>query len=50
MNRGIISKMFDWIWHPTYSEDQSPTDWFMGLVVILCFSFAWTRVLKKIVE
>jgi hypothetical protein len=49
MNRGIISKMFDWLTHPTFA-DSNPTDWLYGIALILILSFLWTRVVKLSIE
>ena len=50
MNRGIISKIFDWMVHPTFDTDQSPSMWIGGLVIVLVLAFLWTRVVKQVVD
>ena len=43
-------KIFGWIQHPSIDTDTDPSDWLLGLVLILLLSFLWSRVVRQIVE
>lgn len=47
--RGIVSKLFDWMLHPTFSEG-TPAEWIAGLVLIIILSFLWSTVVRQTVE
>jgi hypothetical protein len=44
--RGVISKCFDWLWHPQ-NDDSTVTQWVAGLVLILIAAFLWSTVVAK---
>lgn len=44
---GLITKIFNWIWHPSNSS-ETLTDWGAGLVVVLIASFLWATVVHQI--
>jgi len=45
--RGGISKMFDWLWHPS-QDSGTVAQWMGGLMLILIASFLWATVINKI--
>jgi hypothetical protein len=47
---GLISQTLNWITHPQYSEEGSPSTWAAGLVLVLILSFLWTMVIRQIRE
>lgn len=49
MNSGLLSKILNWVEHPTFSEG-TPTEWVAGLVLILMVSFLWSTVVRATVE
>lgn len=49
MNRGIISKIFDWGTHPNY-DNTTAFQWFAGLVFILILAFLWSTVINGMRE
>lgn len=50
MQKGYITKIFDWIKHPTFDTAATPKDWIYGLIVVLILAFLWSRVVKQVVE
>ena len=46
---GMISRIYGWVWHPSNS-DETLTEWFAGLVLILIISFLWSTVVKMTVD
>lgn len=49
MKSGLISKMFDWLAHPQFT-DSEPIDWFAFLVLILLAGLLWSKVVKQVLE
>lgn len=49
MNSGILSKILNWVEHPTFSEG-TPVEWMAGLVFVLLASFLWATVVRATVE
>lgn len=47
--RGVLSRLIDWIEHPTFSEG-TPTEWVAGLVLVIIASFLWSTVVKQTVD
>jgi len=47
---GIITKINNWIQHPTYDTKTDPKDWLAGLALIVIVAFLWSRVIKQLVE
>jgi hypothetical protein len=47
MQQGLLTKIFSWGTHPSFSEGDT-LDWFAGLVVILMISFLWVQVVQQI--
>lgn len=47
--KGIISKIFDWIEHPSKSGGDL-TDWGAGLLLILIVSFLWSTVVRQTID
>jgi len=50
VGNGLISKLQEWIQHPTYDTDTTPKDWLAGLALVLIVAFLWSRVVKQLVE
>ena len=48
--KGVITKTFDWIMHPTFDTQTSPKEWIAGLALILIVAFLWSRVVKQVIE
>lgn len=44
---GIVSKLIQWITHPSY-HDSDPVDWFAGFIVVLLLGMLWSQVLDKL--
>jgi len=49
MQRGIISKIFDWLQSPVQG-DSTPQDWMAGLVLVLIVSFLWSTVVRQTLD
>jgi hypothetical protein len=49
MNNGLISKIFSWGTHPTYSGGTS-IQWAAGLVLVLMLAVLWTQVINQVVD
>lgn len=47
MQKGLISQIFEWGLHPSYSEGTTMT-WLAFLVLVLIASFLWSTVVKAI--
>lgn len=47
MENGLITEIFNWGAHPSYSEGTTAT-WLAFLVLILIASFLWSTVIKAI--
>lgn len=47
---GILTKIQNWIAHPTFHTESDPKDWIAGLVLIMIVAFLWSRVVKQLVE
>lgn len=50
MNRGIISKIFDWTKHPTFDTESDPKAYLAFVAVALIVAFLWSRVIKQLVD
>jgi hypothetical protein len=47
MQQGLLTKIFTWGVHPSFSEGDT-LDWLAGLVVILLISLLWSQVVMQI--
>ncbi len=46
MQRGLISKIYDWLGHANHSQ-ATIQEWIAGLVLVLIVSFLWSTVVKQ---
>ena len=49
MQRGILSKIFDYFTHAVYSEG-TPLTWFAFFILALMASLLWSTVVREIVD
>ena len=46
---GLVTKMFDWIFHPQFS-DKDYWDWLAFVVLFLMLGLLWSKVVKQTLD
>jgi hypothetical protein len=46
---GLISKMFAWVFHPTFA-DSDPVDWAAFAVLFIMLGVLWSKVVKQTLD
>ena len=49
MDKGLITSLYDWSAHPSYSTGTA-LQWTAGLVIVLILAFLWSTVIRLVKE